>query len=86
MKNTLTSNKPLYFYSKTISARARIFRILLLMLWCTVKDNRHDLGVNEGQGMYWQGMDNSHGLYGPPDEGPRHLVEGVTHDCIARRA
>ena len=58
----------------------------LLMLWCAIKDNTHNLGVNEGQGMYWQGADNTHRWYGPPDEGPWQLAEGVPHACIARRA
>ena len=57
-----------------------------LMLWCAIKDNTHNLGVNEGQGMYWQGADNTHRRYGLPDEGPRQLAEGVPHACIARRA
>ena len=56
------------------------------MLRCAIKDNTHYLGVNEGQGMYWQGADNTHRRYGPPDEGPRQLAEGVPHACIARRA
>ena len=47
------------------------------MLWCAVKDNRHNLGVNEGQGMYWRGADNTHRRYGPPDEGPRQLAEAM---------
>ena len=53
------------------------------MLWCAIKDNTHNLGVNEGQGMYWQGADNTHRRYGPPDEGPRQLAEGVPHACKA---
>ena len=45
------------------------------MLRCAIKDNRWDLGVNEGQRMYWQGADNTHRRYGTPDEGPRQLAE-----------
>ena len=36
--------------------------------------------------MYWQGADNTHLWYGPLDEGPRQLAEGVPHACIARCA
>ena len=57
----------------------------MFMLWCAVKDNRHNLGVNEGQGIYWQGTDNTHRRYGPQDEGPRQLAEGVPHAYIAIR-
>ena len=56
------------------------------MLWWAVKDKRHNLGVNKGEGMYWQGTDNTHRPYGPLDEGPRQLAEGVPHACIARWA
>ena len=66
--------------------KIKLMITIKLMLRCAIKDNRHNLGVNEGQGMYWQGADNTHRGYGPPDEGPWQLAVGGGASCLYCKA